>query len=257
MGGNKKAILPEPIGIRPVRGPESGGAPHLRVMRLSATREPATPQRCHRVRRDGRLISTRRMGNQLDRVPRDTPDVPEYEPVPVDRVAEKPNGEILAAATPGHLLPRMAVNGADIGALVASEWCLLPPPGADAIPEPGLITVTALNLANPQNRTVQSVAGGGDTLDMWPGSLFGAMPRPPLLLPLENDPAADAIEPDIPQESTAIYKFRRTPKGPVYAGSGVVPGHFGGVYGCSPIFVMDFLRRPGFLGHWAIVGFHF
>lgn len=202
--------------------------------------DPANPRRRHRATLDGRLISTRRIGNQLYLVTRYTPDLPEYDPVPGDPAAEERSAEILAAATLDDLLPRMAVNGTDVGALVAPERSFLPPREADALPEPGLITVTALDLDDPENRTTQSVAGGAETLYMSPESLFVATTRYPPPLRFEDDPAEDAEGPEILQESTMIHKFRLTREGPVYAGSGAVPGHLGWEVGKRPFRMSEY-----------------
>lgn len=195
--------------------------------------DPGRPERISRISLDGRLISSRRIENWLYLVTRFTPNVPEYDPYATDPETQARNEAVLASASLPDLLPRMAVNGSDSGPLATPERSFLPPREADALPEPGLITVTALNLDQPTDRRTQSVAGAAETLYVSRESLYVGTTRNPYIAPIapwvEGASAAD-----FPPPKTEIHKFNLTDEGPVYAGSGEVIGNLGWEAGKRP-----------------------
>jgi hypothetical protein len=195
--------------------------------------DPERPRSVSRVSVDGRLLSSRRIGNRLYLVTRFGPELPGYVPHPRDPAERERNERILDAATLADLLPRISANGADQGALVAPERCFLPPREDDVTPEPGLITVTALNLDRPGEMESQSVAGPAETLYVSTESLYVATSRssaiPPARWParwIDEPMDGDALPPDF-SGVTDIHKFRLEEAGPTYAGSGSVPGNLG------------------------------
>jgi hypothetical protein len=195
--------------------------------------DPARPAEISRVTLDGRLISSRRIENRLYLVTRYTPAVPEYDPYAADPETQARNEAVLASVTLSDLLPRMAVDGADSGPLVTPERSFLPPREEEALPEPGMITVTALNLDRPSDRSTQSVAGAAETLYVSRESLYVATTRNPYIAPVEPW-AEDAVPDEFPPPKTEIHKFSLTEAGPVYAGSGEVVGNLGWGTGKRP-----------------------
>ena len=201
--------------------------------------DPSRPERISRVALDGRLVSSRRIENRLYLVTRFTPDVPEYDPHASDPEIRARNEALLASVGLSDLLPRMTVNGSDSGPLVTPERSFLPPREADALPEPGLITVTALNLDQPSDRRTQSVAGAAETLYVSRESLYVATTRNPYVAPIEPW-AEDASAAEFPPPKTEIHKFKLTDEGPVYAGSGEVIGNLGWETGKRPFRMSEY-----------------
>lgn len=201
--------------------------------------DPENPARIARMTFDGRLIASRRIGNRLYLVTRYTPELPDFEFYPRNADDMERNERILAGAGLSELLPRMSLDGADRGELVVPERSFLPPRDDGALPEPGLITAVALNLARPGEKTTQTVAGAAETLYVSTESLYVATTRYPYVPPAERTDDALAVS-ALPPETTEIHKFRMTEDGPVYAGSGTVPGNLGWETGKRPFRMSEF-----------------
>jgi len=203
----------------------TNGITEIGIFDVSA---PENPRLLYHVKLDGQMISSRRIGDKLYAVTRYTPNLPEYVPYPATREQEEQNETVLENAKLGDMLPKMEVNGISTD-LVASDQCWLPPVNEDRNEEPNLITVTAIDLANPENRVSASIAGPTETIYVSTQSMYLATTRyyyQPMVGILED---ADSVSENqtAPPETTDIHKFTLTSAGPVYKGSGTVTGHLG------------------------------
>lgn len=188
---------------------------------------PEAPRPEGRISLDGHLIASRRIGEYLYLVTRYTPFLEDFEPYPGTDQDRAENEAALEKASLADLLPVIRVDGGETAALIAPEHTFLPPADADRSPDPTLITVTAIDLADPTNRFSETIAGPAETVYVSPESLYVATTRYPyrILVDIPDADAAQLWEPTPP--ATDIHKFTLTRTGPVYKGSGAVTGNLG------------------------------
>lgn len=180
--------------------------------------ERTAPIQIAHITLDGRLVDSRRIGRQLYLVSRFSPRLPTDPENPADGT---PDPAALEAVSLDALLPKITGSGMPETRLIPTETCYLPPP-VDEAPQPTLVTVTAIDLSDPDNWTSCSIAGPTETVYASAESLFLATTRY-RYAPVTNAPATESL----PPETTDIHRFSLGPAGPVYTGSGAVTGHLG------------------------------
>lgn len=171
---------------------------------------PRDPEQITRIEIDGFLVSSRRIDDTLYLVTRYTPMSRNENPPPEE-------GEDTTDETPAlpDLLPSFRVDGEAAGNLVEPDQCYrVPVENRD--PQPTIITITAIDLNQPDSPVSRSVVGPTETVYMSTTSLYLATT---LYKPGNSGQAAE--------ETTDIHKFALEPDGPAYHGSGSVPGTLG------------------------------
>ena len=197
---------------------------------------PAAPEKISHIKLDGQLISSRRVKDKLYLVTRYTPNLPDFRPYPADSKEKENNEKLLEKTSLLDLLPKAEINGISKTSFIQADQCFLPPLNEDRKEDPTLITVTAVDLNNPDNMVSQSVAGPAETFYMSTQSLYLATTRQSygrLGIPkiaANIDEQADEQDTDTytqPPVTTDLHKFALTENGPVYKGSGEVQGYLG------------------------------
>lgn len=182
-----------------------------------------------RLRIDGRLVGSRRLGQQLVVVSTHQPALA-VDALPFDATAAEREAAI-AALTARDLLPRLQVGSADPVPLVAETDCYFQP--GNGSPAVEVTTVTVFDLNSPTlAHTSRCFAGGSEALYMAADALYVASTRwayagtPPLVYP--QDIGID------------LHKFSIGAAGASYRASGTVAGHLG----------WDNERKPSRLSEW-------
>ncbi|MEE4358395.1 MAG: beta-propeller domain-containing protein [Desulfococcaceae bacterium] len=204
----------------------NGGSTEIGIFNVDT---PENPQMLSHIKLDGQLISSRRIGEKLYLVTRYMPKPEGYETYAWDSGAAEKNERILEKTELKDLLPEVEINGENSGRLVETEQCYLPPLNEDRSEEASLITVSSIDLDNPENRVSASIAGPTETVYVSADSIWLATTRyhyQPLMGILEDGTAAAEDTATLP-ETTDIHKFALTDAGPLYTGSGTVTGHLG------------------------------
>ncbi|CAK0771828.1 conserved hypothetical protein [Gammaproteobacteria bacterium] len=186
--------------------------------------DPTAPRFLSVTRLDGQMIATRRIESTLYIVTRYTPAPPSYDPYSGD---PSKNEEILAKTPITDLLPKINWNTGKEEILIRPEFCYLPPSNKEDNIQSTLVTVTAMNLLNPDQQVSKSVTGPTDTVYMSHDALYLASTRqyfPPLVM---GTTAAMPPVDTLPPETTDIHKFALTANGPEYRGSAEVSGNLG------------------------------
>lgn len=200
---------------------------------------PAKPGKISHLKLDGQLISSRRIKDKLYVVTRYTPNLPDYNKYPANKEEEENNKRVLDKATLSDLLPKAEINGTSKGSLVMADQCFLPPLNEDRKEEPDLITITAIDLNNPDNMVSRSIAGPVETFYMSTQSLYLASTSqyhgpffgiPEIAVDTVDANDSETVKDEMytpPPATTDLHKFALTENGPVYKGSGEVQGHLG------------------------------
>ncbi|MDM8538722.1 beta-propeller domain-containing protein, partial [Desulfobacterales bacterium HSG17] len=227
----------------------TNGAAEIAIFNID---NPAAPEKISHIKLDGQLISSRRIKDKLYLVTRYTPNLPDFRPYPANSEEEVNNEMVLEKAELSDLLPNAEVNGISSDSFIKADQCFLPPLNEERTEEPDLITVSAIDLNNPDNMVSQSVAGPVETFYMSTQSLYLASTRqyygpfmgiPEIAPAIESDTVetgtaeanSETAKPDTvnsdtytpPPVTTDLHKFVLTENGPVYKGSGEVQGHLG------------------------------
>lgn len=164
---------------------------------------------------DGRLVGSRRIGNQLLLV---TTHVPALAVDALPATATTAEREaVLASLTAQDLLPRRRQGNAQAIPLVQETECLLQPGNASTAVE--ITTVTVLDLSTDTWRS-RCFVGGTEAMYMTADALVLATTRWPYL-------QADALTVYPAQMQTDVHQFALTASAVDYRASGSVPGHLG------------------------------
>ncbi|MFK7977805.1 MAG: beta-propeller domain-containing protein [Halioglobus sp.] len=172
---------------------------------------PASPTTAWSFEVEGSLLTSRRIDDTLYVVTRFTPSVSGVVPYTNDPLQLDSNRELIEAASIDDLLPRATLDEQPSQNLVEATDCLIP--NADyeglAVPPAGgsLVTVTAIDLADPANR--QSIC-----LNTFASGFYSSTNA----LYLTAHGADD---------TTLIHKVSLNDGNPEYRGSGAVPGYIG------------------------------
>ncbi len=176
------------------------------VVRLFDVADPANATESWSLALEGHLIESRMVNGVVYLVTRHTPYIPGLIQWPATGAEARRNQARIARATVDDLLPKQVVNNRPEAPLVRATDCYLPQSTTDADGYPTLVTVTAIDLANPDGH--RSVCLGAYTHGLYSSTeavyLTGST-----------------------ADKTVLHKFALTAQGPQYRGSGVVKGHLG------------------------------
>lgn len=164
---------------------------------------------------DGRLVGSRRVGQQLVLVTTHVPALAVDALPATATIAERE--AVLAALTTNDLLPRLRRGTAPAESLVQEADCLLQP--GNASPAVEITTVTLLDLASGSHRS-RCFVGGTEAMYMTPETLVLATTR------WAYEPSGTLTV--FPNEmQTDVHRFAFDGSRVDYRASGTVPGHLG------------------------------
>ena len=169
----------------------------------------------------GRLISSRRIGDNIYLVTRFTPFLPEYQPYAFDEEIVAQNALILETSSLSSLTPKITNSLNQVQDLISSENCYLPTKSLDRNQNPSVITVTVIPLASPAQHKSTCFVGNTETLYMTSDSLYLATTQSNY-----NSFAQDSLVYN-QEHTTAVHKFSLESDSINYRGSGQVRGHLG------------------------------
>ncbi len=156
---------------------------------------------------DGALIDSRRVGDMLYVVTRYVPNIPELEWYAVDETTLAANNRLIDDLPLENLLPTYRTTHRDSAPLVDASQCFVPDSENDEHFAPALVTVSAINLNQPDTLTSTCVAG-------YSSGIFSSMQA----LYVFNDQW---------NNDTAVHKFAYSDQKTEYRGSGTIPGTLG------------------------------
>jgi len=190
---------------------------------------------------DGYILSSRRIGDMLYLVSRFTPQIDGLYPYPATDIERAQNKLLVDNAHLADMLPGLAWNTDKAQAYIESSNCFLPNTTTTYKGLPTLTTITALNLRNPTS--IKSVCFGGNATGFYasPESIY--ITNTFGLRRFAEIDVLPAVEQDLPATMTVVHKFSLTTDGPLYTGSGAVPGRLAG--GSNPSYLMA--EREGYL----------
>ncbi|MEA3543615.1 MAG: beta-propeller domain-containing protein [Thermodesulfobacteriota bacterium] len=219
----------------------AGGSPDYRIMwdycgwwqegktiiHLLDISTPANINVARTMEIDGILIGSRRIGEKLYLVTRNTPTIPGYYSRSAMNVADddQVGQQNLAAASLEELLPTVRIDQGEAQPLVDPQNCIVPILPPDVAPRPTVTTLTVVPLYAPEAFHSLAVVGESETLYMSSRAVY-----------LATSSRRDWIQPFggvregviLPQESyTELHKFSLTGDDIEYRGSGQIPGTLG------------------------------
>lgn len=176
---------------------------------------------------EGHLINSRRIGDFLYTVTRYTPSLDGLVPFANQPAEVASNHQLIEQSDIGDLLPQMRINGENPRRLVDPESCFLPATTEDEFNYPTLVTVSAINLRDPDNVKsiciVDNIDGIYMSLDaVYLTSSYGMFGDIVTVAPVPPGQPAEFGN----RSRTVVHKFQLTELGPAYRGSAVVPGTF-------------------------------
>lgn len=201
--------------------------------------EPAAPQQKQAFEIDGHLIASRRVGDLLYVVTRFTPSPPDFLTYSEGVEQQEKNRDILAGLSIDDLLPKVSINGAKPELLVPPERCFLPDTAQLDVGFPSVITLSVINLNEPEK--IDSVCYGGNS-----GGFYATTQSMYFTRTLWRDSVATETETEtgdaassvlvVPNgsQTTLIHKFNLGDGLPAYQGSGEIKGMISG----NPAFMM-------------------
>ncbi|MBU0484123.1 MAG: beta-propeller domain-containing protein [Proteobacteria bacterium] len=222
----------------------NSGRTHLEFYNVD---NPATPISITSLDLDGAVISSRRIDETLYLVSRYQPGLPEYLPYPANAQDTRKNEQIVNAATLTDLLPGFTINGGTEKPLVIATDCYTIPTFTDDPQYGDIITITAIDLENPDQPISQCLVGATETIFASTTALYLASTRyqydnNPIIL---DQPVSGSTDPDSSTGTdgtgttspaslmypetiyTDIHKFKLDGATFSYQGSGSVAGHLG------------------------------
>ncbi len=141
---------------------------------LVNTGTPAAPALAERIRIDGRLLGSRRIGNALVLVTQHSPQLA-VEAVPVGAPSSEREA-LIAKISAADVLPQLTRGSAAPEPLLAETDCLLQPGNASVGIE--ITSITVFDLGAPGTpRTSRCFVGGSEALYMSPTGLYLATTR--------------------------------------------------------------------------------
>ena len=173
---------------------------------------------------DGYAIHSRRIGDFLYLVTRHTPALKGLIPHATEATEVASNQQIIDASDIEDLLPQMTASGESPRNLVTADSCFLPETAADEVSYPTLVTLTAVDLRDPDDVSSICMADNIDGIHVSLDAVY--------LTSSEGffgdvvTIAAAGVAEFSNQSRTIVHKFKLTDMGPAYRGSGVVPGTF-------------------------------
>ncbi|MBU0674848.1 MAG: beta-propeller domain-containing protein [Proteobacteria bacterium] len=152
----------------------SSGKTQVTVINVS---DPTTPTTSTTLELDGSLISSRRIEETLYLITRYQPGLTGYQPYPytTEQIAE--NQRLVGQATLDDLLPGYSVNSGPDQPLVEATACYGVPSSTENELSGDLITITAIDLADPEHPVSQCLVGATETIFVSSQSLYLASTR--------------------------------------------------------------------------------
>ncbi len=183
--------------------------------------DPSQIESAYSLDIDGYLLTSRRIGDTLYLVTRYTPHIPDYLPYQSSDAQREQNQALLEAASVESLLPKIRVNGGEPQNLVSPTRCFLPAEAQRRHYSPSVITLTAINVREPEKR--QSVCYGGDSFSFYASTQNFYLTRSDYgYMPLDTSAMTSANSPR--GERTYVHKFALKEGGVAYEASGQVVG---------------------------------
>lgn len=159
------------------------------------------------IKLEGALIDSRRIGNMLYLVTRYVPNLPELNWYAYDEESIRANNELIDKIPVEALMPTYTRSQQTSTPLVDPSQCYVPETEREANYAPALITVSAIDLTNPDSIKSTCVAGYTSGIYSSTEALY-----------VFNDQWS---------ANTAVHKFSYTGQETEYKGSGVIPGTLG------------------------------
>jgi len=184
---------------------------------------PAAPGIADQMSMDGRIISSRRVGNMLYVASRFTPSIRGIDYYVEEGSAEYNNSVAkIEAATLDELLPQVSINDGRSESLSQPEDCFVARRG-NIEASADVITVAAINLDTATIADSVCYVGPSETMYMSPRSLYLATTR----YDYETNNGGDEFFYADPDITTEIHKFALNAGSIDYRASGSVAGHMG------------------------------
>jgi len=182
--------------------------------------DPTAPAPAWKLEFDGSLLASRRIGNTLYLVTRYSPTIDGLIHYPQDAKDVEGNIALIEQTPIEALLPNVQSDGGDARELLSATDCLVPNTQYSGLTLPAaqgaIITITAVDLAAPDN--LQSIC-----LNAYASGFYVSQ-------------EAIYFTANISGDATLIHKIKLMESGPVYRGSGKVPGYLGT---SNPSFLMS------------------
>lgn len=190
---------------------------HVAIHRVDVS-DPAQPRAGERLRMDGQLVDSRRIGDLLVVVARHNPLLP-VQTLPAGATPAQREAAI-AALTATDLLPRLSRNGGAPQPLLADTDCWLQT--ANASDWVQLTTITLIDLKSPTlAATSRCFLGGSEAIYLSTANLYVATSR------WRTASDTPGIAPMPAGMETDIHKFALSGGSVSYRASGSVQGHLG------------------------------
>lgn len=182
--------------------------------------DPTQPGSPWQLEIEGSLLDSRRIGDKLYLVTRYTPSVDGVVIYPENDEQVSANQQLIDNTPLADLLPNYRINGGADNELLAAQDCYVPNPDFDAAQPAhaggGLVTITEVDLVSPGQ--LKSVCMNAQV-----GGFYASQQAIYLTAAL-----ADNL--------TQVHKVALAAEGPVYRGSGEIPGYIGTA---NPAFLMS------------------
>ncbi len=196
--------------------------------------EPSTPVIKNTIQIDGHLIKSRRIGNKLYLVTKFTPHVEGIIEYPENDKERSSNKEAIGDIEPNNVLPKIT-NNDEINNLVNTNNCFIPASDDKTTGYASIITITAIDIANPGEQKSICYAGQADGfyastkalyLTVGPNYNNRFLVDSPMVMEDEVQASSSKSSNEIAEEpKTTIYKFALLEEGPQYRAAGKVTGH--------------------------------
>ncbi|PIE44176.1 MAG: hypothetical protein CSA50_01435 [Gammaproteobacteria bacterium] len=169
--------------------------------------DPARASTIWSLEIEGSIIDSRRIDNTLYLVTRYVPNLAAIDWYVTNDEEIAKNNQAIEKLSLDDLLPKTIGQNGDTVNLVSADNCYVPESAAKGYAAPALVTLSAIDLNDPDSMTSVCVAG-------YSSGIFSSTEA----LYLFNDQWHDG---------TVVHKFAFTDQGTVYKGSGTIPGSLG------------------------------
>jgi hypothetical protein len=190
--------------------------------------DAAEPMAVANLELDGRLVTSRRLGDRLILVTR--LEAPRSRPYPCSPLPpgiledDTPTqGEEDEENAPVQILPQLRVDTGELEPLVGIDDCFVPASAlASGTPTSVITTVTSIDLRDPSDRTSMCLAGAAGTVYASSEALYISQPETVSPEPLSD---SELIRASLYKSGQRIFKIALDEAGPIYRGSVFVEGN--------------------------------
>lgn len=172
----------------------------------------SVPTRLWRVDLEGDHVATRMIGSKMYLVSQFRPHLLPLSSYPGTQADYETQLAAIGALDVAAMMPEGTING-QAADLVSAGNCFVPTADANHVSDFALASVVELDLAN------FAAVGSACTLEN-SASIYASTSSVYLI--------ANGYTPNFSESFTTLHKFEFSATGPVYGGSGTVPGHLGG-----------------------------